>query len=223
VNHTAQKRIGALTIGQSPRPDLVSPLAQLMPDSEIIQAGALDGLTPQELPDSSGAAYPLTTHMENGALVTVDESFIAPKLQQAQDRLDAEGVAATLLLCAGTFADLHGTQPVYKPFNIGCSVLSALNMVSIGLIAPVPEQEAPIRQRWASTGMEPTVWTANLGNQDQAFHRQLSDQINDNELDCIVLDYFGHPLEQVVQLQKSIEVPVIDLGYLAMVILASTG
>ncbi len=66
------------------------------------------------------------------------------------------------------------------------------------------------------------MWTADLGNQDEAFHRQLSDRINGNELDCIVLDYVGHPLEQVVQLQRSIEQPVIDLGYLAMVILAST-
>ena len=38
------KQIGALLIGQSPRPDLVKPLAALLPDWEIIQAGALDGL-----------------------------------------------------------------------------------------------------------------------------------------------------------------------------------
>jgi len=222
VKHKAQKRIGALTIGQSPRPDLVSPLVQLMPDCEIIQAGALDGLTPEELPDISEAAYPLVTQMQNGAVVKVDESYIAPKLQQAQNRLDAKGVAATLLLCAGTFANLHGTQPVYKPFNIGCSVLSALNMKSIGLIAPVLEQEAPIRQRWESIRWELTVWTADLGTQDRAFHRQLILRINESELDCIVLDYVGHPLEQVVQLRRSIDKPVIDLGYLAMVILAST-
>ena len=92
MKHKAQKRIGALTIGQSPRPDLVSPLVRLMPDCEIIQAGALDGLTPEELPDISEAAYPLVTQMQNGAVVMVDESYIAPKLQQAQNLLDAKGV-----------------------------------------------------------------------------------------------------------------------------------
>jgi protein AroM len=145
VKHTSHKRIGVLTIGQSPRPDLVSPLLRLMPDCEIIQAGALDGNTPEELPDLSEAAYPLVTEMQNGMVVLVDESFISPKLQQALNRLDAKGVAATLLLCAGTFANLHGTKPVYKPFNIGCSVLKALNLNSIGLIAPVPEQKVPIQ------------------------------------------------------------------------------
>jgi protein AroM len=222
VNHIAHKRIGALTIGQSPRPDLVSPLMHLMPDCEIIQAGALDGLTPKELPDISEAAYPLATQMQNGAVVMVEESFINPKLQQAQNRLDAKGVAATLLLCAGTFANLHGKQPVYKPFNIGCSVLKALNVSSIGLITPIPGQEVPIRQRWESLGWKTTVWTADLGNQDRVFHQELITRINERELDCIVLDYVGHPLAQVIQLQRSVKQPVIDLGYLSMVILANT-
>ena len=37
------------------------------------------------------------------------------------------------------------------------------------------------------------VWTADLGNQDRVIHRQLIVRINENELDCIVLDYVGHP------------------------------
>ena len=218
----AHKRIGALTIGQSPRPDLVSPLLQLMPDCEIIQAGALDGLSPGELPNISDGTYPLATQMQNGAVVMVEESFISPKLQQAQNRLDAKGVAASLLLCAGTFASLRGTHPVYKPFNIGCSVLKALNVRSIGLITPIPGQVVPIRQRWEPLGWKTTVWTADLGNQDRAFHQELNSRINEFELDCIVLDYVGHPLAQVVQLQRSVKQPVIDLGYLSMVILANT-
>ena len=222
MKYIVHKRIGVLTIGQSPRPDLVSPLVQLMPGCEIIQAGALDGLMPEELPDISDSAYPLVTQMRNGSVVMVDESFISPKLQHALNRLEAKGAAATLLLCAGTFANLDGTQPVYKPFNISCSVLKALNMTSIGLIAPIPEQEEPIRQRWESMGWETTVWTADLGNQDQAFHQELTGRINESELDCIVLDYVGHPREQVVQLQRTIKQPVFDLGYLSMVILAST-
>ncbi|MCJ7659096.1 MAG: AroM family protein [Anaerolineales bacterium] len=218
----SRKRIGALTIGQSPRPDLVAPLMQLLPDCEIIQAGALDDLAPGELPETTNAIYPLVTRMQNGDAVMVDESFIAPKLQQAQNRLETRGVAATMLLCSGSFAHLHATRPIFKPFKIGCSVLGALNMKSIGLITPVAAQEIPIRQRWESMGYETTVWKADLGNQDQAFQQQIGGRINTNILDCIVLDYVGYPLAQVIQLQRSIDQPVIDLGYLAMVTLAST-
>ena len=171
---------------------------------------ALDGLLLEELPDASEAAYPLSTQMKSGKQVLVDESFIGPKLQKALNRLEAKGVVATLLLCAGTFANLRGTKPVYKPFDIGCSVLKALNMNSIGLITPVPGQEVPIRKRWETRGWKTTVWSADLGHQDQAFHRELNSRIKEFNLDCVVLDYVGHPPSQVMQ------------GYLSMVILANT-
>jgi protein AroM len=217
-----QKTIGALTIGQSPRPDLVAPLENLLPRCRILQAGALDGFSLEELPDTTNAAFPLVTQIQDGSVVTVEESFIAPKLQQALEQLEAQGVAATLLLCAGTFAHLQSRRLLFKPFEIGCGVLRALGMKSLGLIAPFVEQESPIRQRWEKSGWQTTVWTADLGNQDRAFHQQLSDHIQTNELECILLDYVGHPLGQVTQLQRSIDLPVLDLGYLAMVTLAST-
>ena len=218
----SKKRIGALTIGQSPRPDLVAPLKNLLPDCEILQAGALDNLTPDDLPEPSKAAYPLVTQMRNGKTVMVEESFVTAKLQQALDKLETNGVIATLLLCAGTFTNLQGTRPLFIPFKIGYNFLSALQMQSIGLITPVAAQEIPIRARWKNMGCQPTVWTADLGVQDEAFHRQLTERIHTNNLDCIVLDYVGHPLAQVSQLQKSVDIPVIDLGHLAMVTLAST-
>ena len=218
----ARKRIGALTIGQSPRPDLVAPLVHMMPDCEIVQAGALDDLTPDELPSITDLVYPLVTQLHNGVGVMVDESFVAPKLQQAQIRLEAKGVAATLLLCAGTFSALSGTRPIYKPFTIGRAVLGALNVKTIGVIVPILEQEVAAEHRWKRVGWEPTVWTADLGNQDRAFYRKLISLIDANGLECIVLDYFGHPVEHVNQLKKSIKQPVIDLGYLAIVALAST-
>jgi protein AroM len=216
----AKKRIGALTIGQSPRPDLVDPLKQLLPECEILQAGALDGLTINELPEVGKAAYPLVTRMQNGSQISVDESYLLPKLKAALKLLEAKDVFATLLMCAGTFTKLHGTQPLYKPFNIGRSVLRAIKIKSIGLIAPVIEQEEPIRHRWEAQGWKTSVWTADLRLQDKRFYQQIKNQILTNDLECIVLDYFGHPTEQVSQLQRSIDLPIIDLGSLAMYTLA---
>lgn len=217
-----RKKIGALVIGQSPRPDLVAPLMKLLPGCDILQAGALDSLTSEDLPDITGAIYPLVTRMNDGILVMVEESFIAPKLQKAIDRLEAKGVEASILLCAGTFATLNSNRPLFKPFNIGAAILESLQISSIGLIAPVEEQEVPIRKRWESIGLKATVWTSKLGNQDQAFHQQIINNIQENDLECVVLDYVGHPKEQVEKLQNSIDLPVIDLGYLTMITFANT-
>ncbi len=218
----AQRRIGALTIGQSPRPDLVEPLAQILSNFNIIQAGALDNLTSDDLPDVKEVTYPLVTRMGDGNVVIVAENYIAPKLQQALDLVEKQDVAASLLMCAGTFAKLHGNRPLFKPFEVGKSVLHSLGFKSIGLIAPVPEQEAPIRHRWDAAGWKATVWSADISNQDQAFHQKLSWMIGKHNLECIVLDYFGHPINLVEQLQHSTNVPVLDLGYLSITILART-
>lgn len=214
--------VGALTIGQSPRPDLVAPLEKMLPVYEIIQAGALDGLPREELPKTLNTTYPLVTRMGDGSVVMVEESFITPKLQESLEKLEAQGVSATLLLCAGSFTHLKGNRPLFKPFEIAHAVLGALNMKSLGVIAPFPDQEPAIQKRWEKLGWLTTVWTANLENQDHAFRRQLTNQILSNGLDCILLDYFGHPFNRVAELQRSIHIPVLDLGYLALVTLTST-
>lgn len=216
------KRIGALTIGQSPRPDLVLPLINQLPDTcQIIQAGALDDLGKSSLPPIEEGTYPLTTRMRDGSFVIIEEAFLATKLQQALDQLEGQGVAATILLCAGTFADLKGTRPLFKPFSIGRDVLNALGFSKIGLIAPIKEQEAPIRRRWLTANFQPTVWTADLTQQDKRFVQQLTEQIKINHLECVVLDYVGHPESLVTQLRKTAVIPVIDLGELAIAAISS--
>lgn len=211
------KKIGALIIGQSPRHDLVSPLIQKLPENcKIIQIGALDGLSKRSLPAIHNATYPLTTRMRDGSLVMIEEAFLATRLQQALNELEATGVTATILLCAGTFAELKGKYPLFKPFVVGRSVLHSLGLNRIGLIAPIKEQEAPIRQRWQAAGFQPTVWTADLAQQDNTFSQQLHEQIEANQLQCIVLDYVGHPVSQVADLRKKIVIPLIDLGELVI-------
>lgn len=216
-----RKKIGALTIGQSPRPDLVSPLVQCLPvDCHVLQAGALDGLEATSLPLASLGSFPLTTRLRDGTTVIVEESYLVPKLQQALNLLEAQSVVATLLLCAGTFAELRGTRPLFKPFAICCGLLQSLGLQAIGLIAPIREQEIPIRQRWLKAGFQPTVWTADLTQPDAHFAQQLQSHIKTHNLECIVLDYVGHSVADVRQVQSMTRLPVIDVGQLAMTTLA---
>jgi protein AroM len=211
------KQVGALLIGQSPRPDLVAPLAELIPEWEIVQAGALDGLTTADLPPTAAADYPLTTRLRDGTAVTVAEQFLTPLLQQKLNELEAQGVAATILLCAGTFTKLRGKRPLLKPFTLARNLLQSGSFQQPGFIVPIPAQEQPVRQRWqAVLGKVPVVWTTDLQHQDEAFLNQLLSQIRRHNLDCLVLDYVGHPQPQVEQLQDATEVPVIDLGGLAI-------
>ncbi|MEM7331759.1 MAG: AroM family protein [Chloroflexota bacterium] len=215
------KSIGALVIGQTPRPDLVDPLQEILPDILVKQVGGLDGLTETDLPDFSQAAYPLTTRMNNGHSVFISEAFIQSRLQEKLNQLESEGVVASILLCAGTFGTLVGKRPLIKPFNIGLNLLRSLNLRRIGLIAPFPAQMAPIEARWQRAGFKTAVWTADIKNQDINFHAQLQTQVKEHHLQAILLDYVGHHPDAVRQLQESIELPLINLGSLAISTMAT--
>lgn len=218
----SNQQVGALLIGQSPRPDLVKPLAELLPDWEVVQAGALDGLTSADLPATTDTIYPLTTRMRDGTAVTVDEQILLPLLQQKLTELENQGVVATILLCAGTFAKLQGKRPLLKPFDLTRNLLPTCGFHQPGFIVPFAAQEQPVRQRWQPVlGRIPVVWTANLGQQDEQFKAQLSATIQAHDLDCLVLDYVGHPSLQVKHLQKMAPLPVIDMGALAISTLAT--
>ena len=217
------KIIGALTIGQSPRPDLVDPLWYYLPDGcQVEEAGALDGLSASQIPPIAESVYPLTTRLRNGSLVMVEETFLLPRLHQALAHLEAKGVVASILLCAGTFEGLEGRRPFFKPFTVACDLIQAHGLNSLGLIAPIKEQETPIRRRWQAAGFTPTVWTADIGKQDNQFKQHLAAQIEANDLECIVLDYVGHPAHFITQLQQNTPLPVFDLGQLAMEALAKS-
>ncbi|MCB0157369.1 MAG: AroM family protein, partial [Caldilineaceae bacterium] len=110
ANRIMDKRIGLLTIGQSPRPDLVQTLPVLSPFAQV-EAGALDGLAAAAIPLAAGA-FPLTTRLADGGTVVVDEAFLLPRMQAAVHRLEEAGVAAILLMCAGTFGPVTSRVPL---------------------------------------------------------------------------------------------------------------
>ena len=207
-----KKRIGALVIGQSPRPDLTDPLQQMIPEWDIITAGALDHLHREALP-AHQSDYPLMTRMRSGETVIVEESFLEMQLQTAVQTLEAANVTAIILLCAGTFDTVTSNRPLIKPFAVGHTVFAKQNVSSLGFITPVPEQINPIKARWKAAGIRPTVWAEPLDNIDQA---HLKTTIEIAQLEGLVLDYVGHSPQQVTQLRQQTTIPVFDLGELAM-------
>jgi hypothetical protein len=215
-------RIGTLTIGQTPRPDLVASLKQRFPQAEIIEAGALDGLKSSDLPTlHDETAYLLTTRMRNGDLVHVPESFLIPLIADGLKRLEAQNISMIFLLCAGTFAELSSTIPLVKPFVLAHELLANIGVKNIGIIAPIPEQVRPIQARWESAGFTVTVWAADATHPTEAFINTVKHHQAKNGFKALVLDYVGHPAAVSQTLQNKLAIPVVDLGEIAVAALAA--
>lgn len=126
-------KIGALTIGQAPRDDVTPDfLAALGSGFELIQAGALDGLSRTQIDhlaperDSGSLLDParfgesrarrtLVTRLADRSEVILDESKILDLLQRRIEWLETEGAAVIALFCTGEFPDFRTRLPILRP------------------------------------------------------------------------------------------------------------
>lgn len=103
------KKVYMLTIGQSPRSD-VAPLVEkiLGTELELIQAGALDDLTYEEVKkqlaptEGTDSEYILVSRMRDGRAVKMDRSKLEPLIQRKIDLAEEAGYSLIWLLCTGS-------------------------------------------------------------------------------------------------------------------------
>ena len=194
--------VGAITIGQAPRPDLLAPLLARLPgDVEVVEVGALDGLAADDLPRAADLHHPLATRLRDGTPVTLDEAFLVPLVQAAVDAADARCVEATLLLCAASFAAVRSRRPLVRPLDAAVSVLRRAGAGRIVVVVPVEAQAAWSEAKWREAGFDPLVIVGDLSLADAA-----------GRISAMVLDYVGHATEDVVALHRALGVPLVDLG-----------
>src|SRR5881409_3801807 len=113
--------VGLVTIGQSPRSDVVPEMAALIgPGVEVREAGALDGLKRSEIEALAPTGHDeiLVTRLQDGSAVFVGEEKIVGLVEQRIAALERGGATLTALLCTGAFPRLHATRPLIQPHPV---------------------------------------------------------------------------------------------------------
>jgi protein AroM len=115
------KKIGMLTIGQTPRNDLIPGLIDILGQGyKVIEAGALDD---QSMDDVNGIDlnpdhYILVSRMRDGTEVKITKKFVVPKMQRQLDRLENQGVRLTVVMCTGKFPQFRSRGLVVTPSEV---------------------------------------------------------------------------------------------------------
>lgn len=191
-------RIGAITIGQSPRNDVVPEMeAVLGAEVEVLQAGALDGLTRAQI----GELLPgpgdlvLVSRLNDGSSVKLGESRILPLLQGCIAKLEAAGAELILLICTGQFpAKFESGKPLICPQPILHAVTAKLAFRGkIGVMNPDRDQ---LRQAAAIWGKSATTVEAVAGSPygDLEEVVRAAGVLKEKDVDLIVLDCIGYSL-----------------------------
>jgi protein AroM len=160
-----KKCIGIVTIGQSPRSDVVPEIqAHLGDHVVVIEHGALDGLSltavKKYAPDPG--MLPLVTRMQDGTEVIVAKEKLLPRLNDVVSALDDKDVDMILLLCNGDFPVFDTRCLVVEPQRLVDRCVAGLlrDHHRLGVLVPVPEQKNWVRQRLEAVNPNLTVAVA---------------------------------------------------------------
>lgn len=192
-------KIGAVTIGQSPRVDVTPDILPILGKNvELIQAGALDGLSKEEIKRMApkNDDYVLVSRLNDGSFAKFGESFILEKMQNCITKLEEQGVSLIMIFCAGTFPDVFISRvPLVYPAKILNGLAQALSKnANIIVITPDEQQIQQAYDQWGPIMKKITPIPANpYGNIDEVY--RAAELAKNIEADLIVMDCIGFTRE----------------------------
>jgi protein AroM len=220
--------IGLVTIGQSPRSDVVPDMAAVLgPGIDIREAGALDGLPRSEIQAlaPTGDDEILVTRLADGSSVFVGKQKIVGLVEQRIAALERRGVALTALLCTGAFPRLRATRPLIQPHPVLLGTLRGLSWQGrLGVLTPsvphVPQTEA----RWRRDGFDPVVAPLSpYEEEDPSALRRAADAMRAGGVGLVVMDCMGFRRKSRDELRGLTGVPVILANLLVARLIAEIG
>ncbi|RLG52906.1 MAG: hypothetical protein DRO00_04890 [Thermoproteota archaeon] len=189
-------KIGFLTIGQSPRHDILEEILPQLSDLKVIEAGALDGLSADQIASlrPGEGEETLVSRLRDGKQVVMGKKKLHPLLNEAINRLHNAGAEISILLCTGTFELTSAPIPLIQPGRIMRNLIGSIlsKEGKLGLIVPLEDQKKQIEDVWKEFVDDIKILTLSpyMGlRPGPEWFKALSDR------DLVVMDCMGYRLE----------------------------
>lgn len=203
------------TLGQTPRPDLVPPMAAALNAPDLRVIGVMDGMDRAEVCPPNLGNYPLKTRLSDGREVATDCCALQPRLQSLIDEQEDE-VIMHVLLSVAPFQSLHSEGILIRPFEHGCRVLAANHIHEICVLVPYREQVFFSAQKWGTAGFSAHVMCMEDRPGDRSIETWLSSCSSQHAVQGLVIDHVGYSNVLFNSLREVLDIPVFDLGFEAM-------
>ncbi|NPV71189.1 MAG: hypothetical protein HPY55_11205 [Firmicutes bacterium] len=161
------KRLGIVVAGQSPQPDYNEMMERYVFGIEVVQAGALDAASIDEIHASvEEGGFHLAVRLKDGTPVEVSHRLVSSGLPAAVRSLAADGCGVILVACTGDFDPSvvrvsTGHEPGPVVLFPGEILLAFASSVWAGqpvaVCVPLAEQQEWARERWGRRGVKPIV------------------------------------------------------------------
>ena len=209
---TREQRVGLVTIGQSPRDDVVGEMRSILGSGiKISQRGALDGLAGMEIAKLKPGKndFPLITRLRDGSSVVVGKKEILPLLQRKINELEESGVTGIGLLCTAEFEELESRGLLLRPYHIIVhSIAAVVKEGTLGVFVPLQKQKQEAREKWERTGLSVIVEALNPYQKSNEARKAI-ERVRGEKVDIIVLDCIGYPLKTKEKIRAATGRPVL--------------
>lgn len=148
------KKLGLLSIGETPRPDILSVMSRELPDTELVEYGILDALDErqrQSLKPLPGD-FPLVSRKRDGSQFSLGKKQAVELMEQGLRRLHEQGIAVVVLLCTCRFSlNIPEGMLVIEAGRVIDAALEALarDGMTTGLLTPLPSQADELAAHYA--------------------------------------------------------------------------
>lgn len=199
--------VGMITIGQSPREDIVPEIKQLAGiEIEISECGALDGLSLSEIEKLAPqqGEYMLVTRLRDGTQVRLARSKIIEKMQKCIDSLVGRGADLIVILCSREWPKFRSQKLVIEPsepfygFTLGLMNTGD----KLGIMLPAEEQIEDVRKKWNTKKVNlcPAV-ASPYGSVAKDEIARVAKSLKKSGVDLVAMDCLGYTMgmKRIVQ------------------------
>ena len=204
-------KVGLLTIGQSPREDLVPEMNPFfLPQIQILEKGLLDNLSPEEirrLKPKTGE-IPLVTRLRKGSSVQLSEKKISSLLPEAIDSMKKKmKVKVVGVLCTHDFQKTEFPPWIIFPFNsLKFLITRIINIKCLGVVVPLEGQIDAAKKKWKKDKVIVEVKSPYARGKSW---KEIAQNFSRKKVEVVILDCIGYKIKDKRALQKLLSVPVL--------------
>ena len=189
-------KVGLITVGQSPRSDVVPDMAAILGgDVEILEAGALDGLSREQIARLApeGDDEIIVTRLADGTPVFVGKTKMIPTIEAKIAELEDRGTTLNVLLCTGAFPKLAARRPFLEPQPLLLGLLRAMTFPGrLGVLTPSERHVPQTAARWRASGFDVHVAPLSPYEENEpAAVRRATDALRAGNAGLVVMDCIG--------------------------------
>ena len=154
------KKVALINIGDSPIAGIEEEIQYYFSDFEVVEEGALDGMSKAELDGvlHRGEGDILTVERNDGSFVRLSKEAVDPYVGRAIERAKEQGCQIFYLHCTGFFPKLTHKGILIKPGRLLKSIVTQFSQeTTVAILTPTPQHIGQVERKWSEAACRKTV------------------------------------------------------------------